>query len=244
VSPSSKYGPNSAALGANILITMASLDSSQKFELITKNLAEVLNPELIKQVLDERDLKIYWGTDLHYTLLGTELNYRRNCSDRTSSLRVYVGFLGITLILTSIDFVPMIKLAELLAADCEVIVLLADIHAILDSLKSTPELVAHRVIYYQFMISAMLKAIGVSIEKLKFVIGSSYQKTSDYVFDIFRLSSVVSEHEARRAGTEVVKQSKNAPLSSLMYPILQILDEQHLGVDVQFGGGKLHTDGM
>jgi tyrosyl-tRNA synthetase len=146
--------------------------------------------------------------------------------------------------LTSTDFVPMIKLAELLAADCEVVVLLADIHAFLDSLKSTPELVEYRVKYYQFMISAMLKAIGVSIEKLKFVVGSSFQKKPDYIFDIFRLSSVVSEHDAKKAGAEVVKQSKNAPLSSLMYPILQILDEEHLGVDVQIGGGKLYPNCM
>jgi tyrosyl-tRNA synthetase len=146
--------------------------------------------------------------------------------------------------LTSLDFVPMIKLAELLAADCEVTVLLADIHAFLDSMKSTPELVQYRVKYYQFMISAMLKAIGVSIDKLKFVIGSSYQQTPDYIFDIFRLSSVVSEHDAKRAGAEIVKQSKNAPLSSLMYPILQILDEEHLHVDVQLGGSKLQLESM
>jgi hypothetical protein len=42
---------------------MATLDPSQKFALITKNLAEVLNPELIEQVLAERDLKVYWGAD-------------------------------------------------------------------------------------------------------------------------------------------------------------------------------------
>jgi tyrosyl-tRNA synthetase len=41
---------------------MASLDASQKFALITKNLAEVLDPELIINVLNERDLKVYWGS--------------------------------------------------------------------------------------------------------------------------------------------------------------------------------------
>lgn len=38
---------------------MAGLDASQKFALITKNLAEVLDPELIMNVLNERDLKVY-----------------------------------------------------------------------------------------------------------------------------------------------------------------------------------------
>ena len=61
--PTFKYDPNIAALGPNILLAMACLDPSQKFALITKNLAEVLNPELIEQVLAERDLKVYWGTE-------------------------------------------------------------------------------------------------------------------------------------------------------------------------------------
>jgi tyrosyl-tRNA synthetase len=133
-------------------------------------------------------------------------------------------------------FVPAIKLAELLAADCELVILLADIHAMLDSLKSTPDMVESRAKYYQFIIAAMLKSIGVSDEKLRFVLGSSYQKTPGYVMDIFRLSSLVSEHEAKRAGTEVLKQSQSAPLSSLMYPILQSLDEEYLDVDAQIGG--------
>ena len=41
---------------------MATLDAKQKFDLITENLAEVLNPEIIEGVLAEgRSLKIYWG---------------------------------------------------------------------------------------------------------------------------------------------------------------------------------------
>ena len=54
--------------------------------------------------------------------------------------------------------------------------------------------------------------------------------------DLFRLSSVVTEHDAKKAGAEVVKQVDNAPLSGLLYPLMQALDEEHLGVDAQFGG--------
>lgn len=54
--------------------------------------------------------------------------------------------------------------------------------------------------------------------------------------DLYKLSSVVSEHDAKKAGSEVVKQSDNAPLSALLYPLLQTLDEQYLDVDAQFGG--------
>lgn len=54
--------------------------------------------------------------------------------------------------------------------------------------------------------------------------------------DLYKLCSVVSEHDAKKAGAEVVKQSDNAPLSGLLYPILQVLDEEYLKVDCQFGG--------
>ena len=36
--------------------------AQDKFNLITRNLQEVLGEKLIKQVLEERDLKLYWGT--------------------------------------------------------------------------------------------------------------------------------------------------------------------------------------
>jgi tyrosyl-tRNA synthetase len=40
---------------------------------------------------------------------------------------------------------------------------------------------------------------------------------------------------------EIVKQAGgNGPLSGLLYPILQILDEEYLKVDVQLGGLYTH----
>ena len=133
-------------------------------------------------------------------------------------------------------FVPMMKIAHFLRAGCRVKILLADIHGFLDNLKAPIELVKFRAEYYKYIIQSLLKAVGVSLEKLEFVLGSSYQLSSDYTMDLFRLSSVVTEHDAKKAGAEVVKQVENAPLSGLIYPLMQALDEQHLGVDAQFGG--------
>lgn len=39
-----------------------SLTPEQKYELITRNLQEVLGGDEIKKILAERDLKMYWGT--------------------------------------------------------------------------------------------------------------------------------------------------------------------------------------
>jgi hypothetical protein len=62
-----------------------------------------------------------------------------------------------------------------------------------------------------------------------------YQLKPEYTMDVYRLSSLATDHDAKRAGAEVVKQSATAPLSSLLYPGLQALDEQYLDVDFQFG---------
>lgn len=130
----------------------------------------------------------------------------------------------------------MIKIAQFLRAGCRVKILLADIHGFLDNLKAPIELVNYRAEYYRFVVTALLRAIGVSLDKLEFVLGSSYQLTPAYTMDLFRLSSVVTEHDAKKAGSEVVKQVENATMSGLIYPLMQSLDEQYLEVDAQFGG--------
>jgi tyrosyl-tRNA synthetase len=130
----------------------------------------------------------------------------------------------------------MMKIAHFLRAGCHVKILLADVHGFLDNLKAPIELVKFRAEYYKYIIQSLLKAVGVSIDKLEFVLGSSYQLSADYTMDLFRLSTIVTEHDAKKAGAEVVKQVDNATLSGLIYPLMQALDEQHLGVDAQFGG--------
>lgn len=72
---------------------------------------------------------------------------------------------------------------------------------------------------YRNVITAILQAVGVPTEKLTFVLGSSYQKSPEYVFDVYKMSSLVSEGQAKKAGAEVVKQTTNAPLSGYGYLI-------------------------
>lgn len=103
-------------------------------------------------------------------------------------------------------------------------------------MKAPLELVNHRTKYYEQVVKAMLTSIGVSIDNLKFVVGSSYQFSKEYTMDNFRLAASVTEHDAKKAGSEVVKQVDSPLLSGLIYPGMQALDEQYLGVDAQFGG--------
>ncbi|CEP16923.1 hypothetical protein [Parasitella parasitica] len=182
-----------------------SLTPEEKYELITRNLQEVLGGDEIKKVLAERDLKMYWGT--------------------APTGRPHIGY-----------FVPMTKIADFLSAGVEMKILLADLHAFLDNMKAPLELVNHRVKYYQEMIKTVLISLGVPIEKLEFVIGSSYELSKEYTMDNFRLCALVTEHDAKRAGAEVVKQVASPLLSGLLYPGMQALDEEYLKVDAQFGG--------
>lgn len=177
----------------------------QKYDLISRNLQEVLNKQIILDTLKERELKIYWGT--------------------APTGKPHCGY-----------FVPMTKIADFLAAGCEVKILLADLHAFLDNMKAPLELVQHRVQYYEYMIKAILRSIGVPLDKLTFVIGRSFELSAEYTMDLFKLSNRVSVNDAKRAGADVVKQVDNPLLSGLIYPLMQALDEEYLGVDAQFGG--------
>ena len=183
------------------------LSPEDSIALIKANLAEVLNPEIIDNVIlkEKRPLKVYWGT--------------------ATTGRPHCGY-----------FVPMMKIAELLAAGCHIKILLADIHAYLDNMKAPLELVQFRAKYYEAVIKSTLKAVGVDISRLEFVMGSSYQLEKDYTMDRFKLEGVTRINVAKKAGAEVVKQTDDPTLGGLIYPLMQALDEQYLDVDAQFGG--------
>ncbi|KAF8920311.1 tyrosine tRNA ligase [Mucidula mucida] len=180
--------------------------ADEKYELITRRLQEVLGGDQIKAILTE--------------------GRSPKCYWGTAPTgRPHIGY-----------FVPLTKISDFLRADVEVTVLLADVHAFLDNMKAPLELVAHRTKYYQFILLAVFKSLGIPVTKLRFVEGSSYQLTREYNMDNYKLCATVSEHDAKKAGAEVVKQVESPLLSGLLYPGLQALDEQYLGVDFQFGG--------
>ncbi|KPI46036.1 Tyrosine--tRNA ligase, cytoplasmic [Cyphellophora attinorum] len=183
------------------------LTPEEQLALIKVNLGEVMSEHIIKKiVLEEKRPLVIYW--------GTATTGRPHC-----------GY-----------FVPIMKIAQFLRAGCKVKILLADVHGFLDNLKAPIELVKYRAEYYKFIVQSLLRVVGVSLDKLEFVLGSSYQLGGEYTMDLFRLSTIVTEHDAKKAGAEVVKQVDNATLSGLIYPLMQSLDEQYLGVDAQFGG--------
>lgn len=133
-------------------------------------------------------------------------------------------------------FVPLMKIRDFVQAGCHVKILLADIHAFLDSLKAPIEKIEYRVCYYEKLLKKILERLEVPLDRVEFVRGSSYQKSEKYVSDLLKMSSMTTIHDCIKAGTMVVKQSESPLLSSLLYPNMQALDEEYLGVDAQFGG--------
>jgi len=133
-------------------------------------------------------------------------------------------------------FVPMLKIADFLDANSNVTILFANLHGYLDNMKSTWELLEKRTKYYEFTIKEMLKRVGVSLDKLKFVKGTEFQLSEEYTLDMYKMSALASTRDTQKAGAEVVKQIASPKMSGLLYPILQSLDEQYLDVDIQFGG--------
>ncbi len=181
------------------------MNPEEKYELITKNLQEVVGEEKLKEILNERDLKLYLGA--------------------APTGKPHLGY-----------FVWVLKVGDFLKANCDVIILFANLHAYLDNMKSTWELLKYRTDYYEFIIKEMLKLVNVPLDKLNFVVGKEFQTKPEYTLDMYKISALASTRDTQRAGADVVKQTETPKMSGLLYPILQALDEQYLGVDAQFGG--------
>lgn len=178
----------------------------EKYNFITRSLQEVIGDEDLRKVLKSK-----------------------------KELSIYWGAMP-TGSISIAYFFPMLKIADFLRAGCKVKILLADIHAALDT---TPwEILDKRYVYYQRAIITILKTIGVDIKKLEFVKGSDFELKKDYVYDLLKLSSLTSIHNARKSASEIVKniQEDNAKVSGLIYPLMQVLDEEYLNVKAQFGG--------
>lgn len=131
-------------------------------------------------------------------------------------------------------FFPMLKIADLLNAGFRVKILLADVHAALDNVEWN--IVEHRYEYYKKAIPEMIKAIGIDTKDLEFVKGSEMQLKPKYMYDVLKISSIVSVKDSNKAAAEVVKMGDNPKLSGLIYPLMQAIDEEYLNVDCQLGG--------
>ena len=123
------------------------------------------------------------------------------------------------------------KLIDCQNAGFEVTVLLADLHAYLNR-KGTMEEIAKIAEYNK----RCFIALGLSEDKTKFVLGSSYQLSAKYETDVLRMACDTTLNRARRSMDEVSRDAEDPRVSQMVYPLMQALDIAYLDVDVAMGG--------
>lgn len=176
--------------------------------LLQDNIQEIIGEEDIRQKVSEgKILSIYWGT-----------------APTTSPHVAY--------------FMPLLKLRQFFEDGHRVKILLADVHSFCDMGFDAYNRVEQRTQFYEHVITEMLKVISSDgwEEDVIFVRGSQYQLDKRYNIDLKKLESCVPLKEAMRASSDMVKNSKNPLMSSLVYPLMQCLDETYMEADIQLGG--------
>ena len=133
-------------------------------------------------------------------------------------------------------FTTIRKLADFVRADLDVTVLIADLHAHLDSEKSPWDLLDARSEYYEEAIRGMLEATGADPDDVTFVRGQEFQLDEEYTLDMYRMAAETTVARAQRAGSEVVRESESPNLGGLVYSLMQSLDVKALDADIAYGG--------
>lgn len=184
-----------------------------KLNLIYRNLAEIIGKDRIEEKLS--------------------LNQPLTC---------YIGFAP-TGQLHLGYLVPCMKIRDLTLAGCKVAIMIADVHSLLDERKTPKNLVDFRSDYYCKVLTFILQLLGADMTCIRFVRGSEFQYTGEYNMDVWDLTSRTTIAAAKKAGSEVVKQSKDPLLGSVIYPLMQVVDENHIGqcafnsqIDIELGG--------
>jgi tyrosyl-tRNA synthetase len=185
----------------------------QVVEKITKNLSEVISLDLLKKKLESKKP------------LSAYIGF-------APTGKIHIGYL-----------IPCMKIRDLTECGIKVVIMLADVHAMIDDRKTPKDLIGHRTLYYEKVLSKIMQVLKVDARLVTFVKGSDFQLTGDYMMDVLELSNNVTISAAKKAGTEVVKQNKDPKLGSALYPVMQAVDENYVGqialgqqIDIELGG--------
>jgi tyrosyl-tRNA synthetase len=121
------------------------------------------------------------------------------------------------------------KLTEMEKAGFKIKILLADWHALLNK-KGSEETILENVKLWK----KAFKKLG--IKEPEFVLGSDFQKKQEYFEDLLMLSLNTTINRGLRSMQEIARDVENASISQAIYPLMQINDIKHLGIDVAQAG--------
>ncbi len=125
--------------------------------------------------------------------------------------------------------VTISKLVDLEKAGFKVVVLLADLHALLNK-KGSKEFIEEQCKEWE----NSFKKLG--LKNAKFVRGSSFQLKPQYVKDVFQLAQHITINRGIRSMQEIARDIEHASLSQAIYPLMQVCDMKHLNVSLAVGG--------
>ncbi len=182
------------------------MNSEERFQLVKRRTDEVVTEEELKELLDREEKPTAYIGD-------------------APTGKMHTG-----------HFITHRKIADFLRAGFEFTVLLADIHAHLDDLKSPFELLDARSEYYEECIKGMMDASGVDIKDLNFVQGSDFELDKENMLNVLRMAADTTLNRTQRAAAEVVRYGDNPKLGGFIYPLLQTQDVDSLDADVAYGG--------
>jgi len=174
------------------------MDTEKRIELIKRNTAEIISEDELRQLLSKKKKPVVY------------------CGYEPSG-SMHLG-----------NFVTIIKLMDFAKAGFNVIVLLADIHGLLNR-KGDAEEIAKNVEAWR----KTIKAIGLDA---KVVLGSSFEFEKEYQLDIMKMAQEVTINRGLRSMQEVARDVENATISQIWYPLMQIEDIKALGCDVAEAG--------
>ncbi|KXA91012.1 tyrosyl-tRNA synthetase [candidate division MSBL1 archaeon SCGC-AAA259A05] len=182
------------------------MELEERKELVLRSTEEVVTEEELEELLEERDKPVAYMGD-------------------APTGRMHTG-----------HFITHRKIADFLRAGFEFKVLLADLHAHLDDLKTPFELLKARSEYYEECIKGMMEVTGVDWRDLEFIEGREYQLDRDYILEVLRMAADTTSARCQRAASEVVRYGDHPRLGGYIYPLMQTEDIVALDADVAYGG--------
>lgn len=120
------------------------------------------------------------------------------------------------------------RMKALQDAGFKIKIFIADLHAYLNG-KGTLEEIQETAKYN----TECFKALGLS-EDTEFILGSD-RMSAEYMFKVFKVAQTVTIQRAQRSMAQISRDETHN-VAEALYPIMQALDIEDLGVDVAVGG--------
>ncbi len=187
------------------------MNNEEKFNLITRNLEEVLTEDELKELINsDTPLKHYIGFEI--------------------SGKLHLGYLF-----------TLLKVKDLQDAGAETLIWLADLHsAINDKLGGDLEIIKKIAKdYFEEAIKALFTLIGGDPEKLIFKLTSeTYAKNPDFWLTLLEIGKTTTLARTKRSITIMGRDQSDdsMPTDKLFYPIMQAADIFLLGANIAHAG--------